>query len=79
MAVLAYATVALVLADREAGKRLPGGLPEWISECVMPLALGLMALRFVGQASQRWPGRVAALAVVGATFALGLVPERAAE
>ncbi len=78
-AVLAYATVALVLADREAGQRLPGGLPEWISECVMPIALTLMALRFVGQASSGWRGRAVALLAVGATFALGLVPERAAE
>jgi len=78
-AVLAYATVALVLADRETGKRLPGGLPEWVSECVMPVALTLMALRFVRQASEGWRGRAVALAAVAATFALGLVPERAAD
>jgi len=77
-AVLAYASVRLVLADREQGKLLPFGLPEWVSECVMPVALGLMAFRFVGKASESWRGRVAACAVIAATFALGLLPSAAA-
>jgi tripartite ATP-independent transporter DctM subunit len=77
-AVLAYASVALVRADREVGKELPGGLPEWVSECIMPLALTLMALRFVGQASPGWRGRALALLAVAAIFALGLVPETTA-
>jgi len=76
-AVLAYASVELVLANREQGKTLPVGLAEWVSECVMPLALGVMAMRFAWAASQRWSGRVVALGATAAAFALGLIPEQA--
>jgi tripartite ATP-independent transporter DctM subunit len=43
----------------------------------MPLALGLMALRFAWHASPGWIGRVLALLAVPAAFALGLIPEHA--
>ncbi|MBL8114177.1 MAG: TRAP transporter large permease subunit [Acidobacteria bacterium] len=76
VAVLAYASVGLVKADREAGQTLPfpfvpKGIPEWWSECVMPVALSLIALQFAFGASRRWSGRIAALAFVGAVFAVG--------
>ena len=74
VAVLAYASAQVVGANREQGKVLPIGLPEWVSECVMPAALGLMAARFVWLASPRWRGRVLALAAVVAAFSLGLLP-----
>src|SRR6185369_14973325 len=54
VAVLAYASVGVVLADREQGKVLSGGIPEWASECVMPVTLALIALRFAWRASERW-------------------------
>lgn len=73
-AVLAYGSAALVAVNRESGKILPFGLPEWVSECVMPIALALMALRFIGQASPRWGGRSIALAAVCAVFSLGFLP-----
>jgi tripartite ATP-independent transporter DctM subunit len=75
--VLAYASYGLVLADRQEGRILPGGLPEWVSECVMPIALALMALRFVWGASSEWRGRALALSAVGVAFLLGLVPGQA--
>ena len=50
--VLAYAAVGLVLANREEGRVLLGGVPVWLIECVMPAALGLMALRFAWAASR---------------------------
>jgi C4-dicarboxylate transporter DctM subunit len=74
VAVLAYASAQVVGANREQGKVLPIGLPEWVSECVMPAALGLMAARFAWLASPRWRGRVLALAAVAAAFSLGLLP-----
>jgi tripartite ATP-independent transporter DctM subunit len=77
VAVLAYASAQVVGANREQGKLLPIGLPEWVSECVMPAALGLMAARFVWQASPRWRGRSLALAAVAAALALGLLPAEA--
>jgi C4-dicarboxylate transporter, DctM subunit len=75
--VLAYASARLVEANRIEGKVLPGGIPEWASECVMPVALGLMALRFAWGAADRWRGRVLALAAMGLAFAIGLAPGQA--
>jgi C4-dicarboxylate transporter DctM subunit len=76
--ILSYAAVGLVLANREEGRTLMGGVPVWLLELVMPVALALMALRFAGGASKGWLGRVVALAAVPAAFALGLVPDRMA-
>jgi tripartite ATP-independent transporter DctM subunit len=75
VAALAWASVELVRADREIGDLLPNGLPQWVSECVMPVALALMALRFVATASDGWKGRAVSLAAIAATFGLGLVPQ----
>ncbi len=76
--ILTYASVVLVLANREEGRELMGGIPVWILELVMPVSLGLMALRFAWGASERWPGRVIAFSAIPAAFALGLVPEAVA-
>jgi C4-dicarboxylate transporter DctM subunit len=78
VSVLTYAAVGLVIANRQEGRTLLGGTPVWILELVMPVALGLMALRFAGGASKGWLGRVIALAAVPLAFALGLVPDRMA-
>ena len=77
VAVLAYGSVAVVAVNRQNGKLLPIGLPEWVSECIMPIALALMAIRFVWQASPQRRGRVIAMAVVVGVFALGLLPAEA--
>ena len=76
--VLTYAAVGLVIANREEGRVLLGGVPVWLLECVMPAALGLMALRFAWAASRRGVGRVIALAAIPAAFAFALAPERLA-
>ncbi|HSD29910.1 MAG TPA: TRAP transporter large permease subunit [Vicinamibacteria bacterium] len=78
VAILAYAAVGLVLANREDGRRLMGGVPVWLLELVMPAALTLMTLRFALGASTGWPGRAIALAAVPLAFSLGLVPDRMA-
>ncbi|HWT81478.1 MAG TPA: TRAP transporter small permease subunit, partial [Candidatus Methylomirabilis sp.] len=75
--VLAYGSATLVAVNRQSGKLLPIGLPEWISECIMPGALALIAARYVAQASAGWGGRILALAAVGGTLALGLLPVEA--
>jgi tripartite ATP-independent transporter DctM subunit len=82
LAVLCYAAVQLVAANRIDGKTLPIGVPEWVSECVMPLALGLMALRFAWSAGRGWAARaVAGLVLLASAIPLlvrlGLLPERA--
>ena len=76
-AVLAYASVQLVQANRQEPHVIIAGIPEWASECVMPVALALIALRFAVAASASWWGRLVALATVAAAFALGLVPASA--
>jgi len=73
-AVLAYSAWGVVMADREQGNRLAIGLPAWVSECVMPAALALIALRLAWGAADRWTGRAVAFLAIAAAFALGLVP-----
>jgi C4-dicarboxylate transporter DctM subunit len=70
-AVLAYGSFKVVMADRQQGQLLPIGLPVWVSECVMPLAFALMAVRFMLRASPRLRGRLLAVAAVLAVFAMG--------
>ncbi len=59
-ALLAWASAVMVRADAAQPRALPGGIPEWVSELVMPGALVLMAVRFAWWASDRWGGRLAA-------------------
>jgi tripartite ATP-independent transporter DctM subunit len=77
-AILAYACVGLVVANREEGKLLPGGIPEWVSESIMPVAFVLIALLFAWHASPRWSTRLLAFAAIPAAFALGLIPAQVA-
>jgi tripartite ATP-independent transporter DctM subunit len=71
--LVGYAAAVMVQADAEFPRFLPGGFPEWVSELVMPAALGLMALRFVWGASDGWRGRsLAALLSGGAIASLSL-------
>ncbi len=58
-------------------KMLPIGMPEWVSEAVMPIALALMALVFAYKASDRWWGRAVAFLAIPAAFATGLLPSDA--
>jgi len=76
-AVLAYGAFGVVMADRQAGERLPLGLPVWVTECVMPLGLALMALRLASRASVRPRGKAVAFVAIAAAFGLGLLPRPA--
>ncbi len=73
--VLAYASALVVAENRSSGSTLAIGLPAWISECVMPLALGLMAMRFAWHASDRWGWRALAAAAIPGVFALSQAQE----
>ena len=77
VAVLAYGSIVVVAVNRQNGKLLTIGVPEWVSECIMPVALALMAARFAWQASPRWRGRTIAMAAVAGGFALSLLPAEA--
>ncbi len=72
-ALLAWSSLAVVAANRKEAKLLPGGLPAWVSECVMPLCLALMALRFASKAGSPL-GRVLAFLAIPAAFAPALAP-----
>jgi tripartite ATP-independent transporter DctM subunit len=76
-AVLSYSAYGVVHADRESGKVLEIGVPVWVSECVMPIALALLAVRLAWGASQRWQGRLVAFAAIAAGLSLGLIPSAA--
>jgi len=52
--LLAYAALVMVHADMAVERTLPGGIPEWLSETIMPLALTLMAIRVVWSSGRRW-------------------------
>ena len=72
-AVLTYASIAVVIAERQEGQQLSFGLPVWVSESIMPVTLALMAVIYVSKSSSRWQGRVTAMAMVGGVFSLGLI------
>jgi tripartite ATP-independent transporter DctM subunit len=72
VALLAYASMKLVQADRVREDVMAGGIPEWWSELIMPVALVAMALRTAWLAPSGWKGRIACVAAVGGAFALGL-------
>lgn len=73
-AILAYASARVVQANRLEPKMLAIGIPEWMSELIMPVSMGIMALIFIWNASAKWWGRSIALACVAGAFAVGLVP-----
>ncbi|MBI2406760.1 MAG: TRAP transporter large permease subunit [Gemmatimonadetes bacterium] len=77
--VLAYASAQVVIANRIEPKMLSIGIPEWVSEIIMPVAMGVMALQFTWFASDKWWGRAIALACVGGAFAVGLLPAEQAQ
>lgn len=72
--VLAYSAAGVVAADRTQGEMLMIGIPAWWSECIMPVALALIAVRLAWGASDGWKGRAVAFAAVGLAFALGAAP-----
>jgi len=73
--VLAVASWKMLQSDRGMSVRLPGGVPQWWSELIMPVALVLMALRFAWRAGDSARMRTLALALTAAVPLLGLWPD----
>jgi tripartite ATP-independent transporter DctM subunit len=75
-ALLAWASLKLVLAERGSDRMLPLGIPFWASELIMPAGAALMALRFAWRRGAIADGRALALergvALLAAAAALGL-------
>ncbi|MHB8417345.1 MAG: TRAP transporter large permease [Myxococcales bacterium] len=72
VALLAYASLVFVKSASVLETHLPGGIPSWWLELIMPLALIAMAARTAWLAPAGWKGRLACVLAVGAAFALGL-------
>ena len=73
----ARAAAQLVQTEKEAGKILAYGIPVWTIQAVMPVSLGVIALRVLWRAAERWPGRLAALLLAGGVVWAGLKPPMA--
>jgi C4-dicarboxylate transporter DctM subunit len=73
-AVLAFSGVGVVMADRLQGDKLANGVPVWVSELVMPVALALIAVRLAWRAGGSWRERVVAFAAIAAAFGIGAIP-----
>ncbi len=72
VALLSYASMKLVQADKVREDVLAGGIPEWWSELIMPVGMAAMALRTAWLAPGGWKGRLACVVAAGAAFSLGL-------
>ncbi|HSM12668.1 MAG TPA: TRAP transporter large permease subunit [Thermoanaerobaculia bacterium] len=74
-ALLAVACWQLVEIDREAGGEIALGIPIWVGQLVMPVALAAVALRLAWWSDRRWAGRVVAAAALGLGLLLAWRPE----
>ena len=73
---LFWASFQFVRAEMAAPGRIAGWLPIWVVESVLPIAFGVITLRFVFQV-EGWAGRAIAFAGIPAAAGLGffLAPE----
>ena len=71
-ALLAYASLRMVLDNRTQIATLGAGIPIWWSESIMPVALAVIAIRQVVRGHGGWAGRIAAIAATAIGFGLGL-------
>jgi TRAP-type C4-dicarboxylate transport system permease small subunit len=75
-AVLAFAAVNVVLADRMLGGACAFGAPEWLGEAVMPASLAVMALVYFTKSWRSWRGRAVAERWRWASSPLASLPRR---
>ncbi len=77
---LCLASVRYVEEVRPLGKILVYGIPVWVIQLVLPFGFGLVALRLVWRASEKWGGRLLTLglgvAVLGLVHLASGSPER---
>jgi tripartite ATP-independent transporter DctM subunit len=59
-ALLAYASYIVVKVDMSAGQVLPGGVPDWWCELIVPIAFALICVRFIWYTPGKWRGRAVA-------------------
>ena len=63
---LCLASIQYVLAMKPLGKILVYGIPVWIIQLFLPLGFGLITLRLIWYASEKWTGRGLTLALSAA-------------
>ena len=63
---LCLASLQYVLALKPLGKILVYGIPVWVIQLFLPLGFGLITLRLIWHASEKWRWRGAALALAAA-------------
>ncbi len=68
-AILFLASLRFVLQEKEAANILAYGVPIWWAEVILPVGFGVIALRLLWHASDRWPGKAAALLLACAMLA----------
>ncbi len=77
---LCVASVQYVLEMKPLGKILVYGIPVWVIQLILPLGFGLVTLRLIWHASDKWVGRGLALAlaaaVASAAIAAPIAPGR---
>jgi len=76
---LCVAAAQLVQTEKEAGKILAYGIPLWTIQFVMPVSFGVIALRLLWRAAERWRGRLVALLLAGGVVWTGLQPPIASD
>src|SRR5688572_28645490 len=65
-----YASWRFIDENRVSATTLAGGVPEWWSELIVPVAAALIALRFILRAPGGWRGSLAIMLVGAATIGL---------
>ncbi len=75
-ALLAYASWDLFLVESQSAHpvTLAGGVPMWAMQVIMPVGFAMMAVRLAWHGNRDWRGRLLALCIVIAAFALAAVP-----
>lgn len=71
---LCLAAVQLVQSEKSGGALLAYGIPRWTVQLIMPLGFGVIALRLIWHAGDRWRGRLAAAGIVAVMVWIGLHP-----
>lgn len=69
-AALAYGAWITVEVEMDSTQTLPGGIPAWIGQVVMPIGYGLIAIRLITSRFRKWRERLALLAVVAVVLAV---------
>ena len=71
---LCVAAVQLVQSEKTGGALLAYDIPRWVVQLIMPLGFGVIALRLLWHAADKWPGRLVALLVAASMVVIGLHP-----